>query len=108
MRDVDAAAIPLHLSQLESLINRGMADALRWAEVYKVTEQIGRTKEREYKRLVTTEKTMTVDQELALIGQIEHIVKDNVTNRDEIAAVHRAIARFGVVETGRADSGTGH
>src|SRR5262245_58157373 len=37
MRDADTAAIPLHLSQLESLIHRGMADALRWAEVYKVT-----------------------------------------------------------------------
>lgn len=108
MAEHDGVNTAYHLSRLESLISRGMADALRWAEVYRVTEQIGKTKEREHKREAVLRQTMTVEEVLALIGQLGQIIRDNVSNAEEVNAVHRQIARFGVVEVGGSDSAAGH
>mgnify|MGYP007040718961 FL=1 len=107
MADNDPAGITFGLSTLEGLINRGMADALRWAEVYRVTEQIGKTKEREHKRLVQAQQMISAEQLLAMLGQIADAARRTITNKDELQAFATTLNGFGVVEVGRPHSG-GH
>lgn len=91
------------LSTLESLINRGMADAIRWAEVYRVTEQIGKTKEREHKRMVAAQQMISVEQFFAIVGQIADAAKRTITDKSELKAFAAALNQYGVVEVSRDD-----
>ena len=105
MADGDRLAIGGALTTLESLINRGMSDALRWAEVYRVVEQIGKTKEREHKRLLQAGQMVTSEQLLAILGQIANAARDTITNRDELRAFSRTLGQYGVTDVGTTDRG---
>lgn len=107
MASGNQAGIAFALSALESFINRGMADALRWAEVYRVTEQIGKTKEREHKRLVQAQQMVSAEQLLAMFAQIADAAKRTFTNKDELRSFAQTLNGFGMVELGRPDNG-GH
>ncbi len=107
MASGNQAGIAYALSSLESLINRGMADALRWAEVYRVTEQIGKTKEREHKRMVQAQQMVSAEQLLAMFAQIADAAKRTFTNKEELRSFAQTLNGFGLVELGRPDSG-GH
>lgn len=107
MADKDGAATQQWLASLESLIGRGMADALRWAEVYRVTEQIGKTKEREHKRMVQAQQMISAEQLLAMLGQIADAARRTITNQDELRAFASVLGRFGVAESRGTDS-AGH
>ena len=108
MADHNGTDTAYHLFQLESLINRGMADALRWAEVYRVTEQIGKTKEREQKRLLATSQMISVEQFLAMLGQIADAAKRNISNKEELINFSKALNAYGTVATSGNDLGAGH
>lgn len=111
MRDAmarrDAVATQSALASLENLINRGMADALRWAEVYRITEQIGKTKEREHKRMVQAQQMISAEQLLAMMGRIADAARRTITNQDELRAFAATLNAFGLVESSQPDNG-GH
>lgn len=98
MAKKDGAMISDSLTRLDRLIHRGMADALRWADIYRVTEQIGKTKEREHKRLVQASQMMSTEEVLGMIGLIARAIKENVSNRRDIAAIMQALEGFGLRE----------
>lgn len=104
MADKDGLSTAYFLGELENYINRGMADSLRWAEVYKVTEQIGKTKEREHKRLVQAQQMISAEQLLVMLGQIADAARRTITNRDELVAFSAALNGFGTVATSDNDS----
>lgn len=98
MRDRDEAGITASLVMLDSLINRGMADALRWREVYQVTDQIGKTKEREHKRLVQAGLMVSQEQLIAILGQLVNVAKATFTNQDEVRKFAAALNAYGVAD----------
>lgn len=100
-RATAAAQMSEALAQVESLINRGQIDSIRWADIYKVTEQMGRTKEREHKRLVQMQQMITAEQLLAVLGQIANAAKQTITNPAEFAAFSAALSQYGVVSVER-------
>lgn len=107
MSDKDGAGIASSLSELTGLINRGKADSLRWADIYRVTEQMGKTKEREHKRLVQSEMMHSTEQLLAMIGNLVDAANRTITNKDDLRAFQTAVNQFGLL----ADSariGNGH
>lgn len=87
------AEIGLRLKELESLLNRGLADSLRWHEVYRVTEQMGRTKERQYKREAVMQQNVTVEQFYGLLLRIADIAKTTITDGESLRAFVGAINR---------------
>lgn len=95
------------LGALESLISRGMADSLRWREIYGTLEQIGKTKEREHRRLVQAEAMISAEQFMTMLGQIALAAKQHISNQDEFKAFTNTINRFGLVNTDQLTDG-GH
>lgn len=87
----DASAIQLHMAQLDDLLKRGLADSLRWREIYQVAEQVSRTKEREHKREAAMQQHITVEQFYALLKIVVEIAAKTIPDRDTLAAFTRAI-----------------
>jgi hypothetical protein len=109
MADKDSAGIAASLSELTGLINRGMADALRWADIYRVTEQMGKTKEREHKRLVQSEMLYTAEQLIAMVGKIIDIGNRTITNTEDARAFAASLNQFGLLASGAGVEGiAGH
>lgn len=108
MREGDSAGITAALAGLESLINRGMTDALRWADIYRVTEQMGKTKEREHRRLVQSEMMHSTEQLLAFIGKIADAANRTITKPDDLRAFQAALDQFGTLAPGELIDTTGH
>jgi hypothetical protein len=92
-----AAQMTEALNRLESLINRGMADSLRWQEVYRVTEQVGKTKEREHRRLVQSEMVYTAEQLLAMVGKIVDAANSTIRDTEDRRAFQAALNQFGLL-----------
>lgn len=92
-----AAQMTEALNRLESLINRGMADSLRWQEVYRVTEQVGKTKEREHRRLVQSEMVYTAEQLLAMVGKIIDAANSTIRDTEDRRAFQAALNQFGLL-----------
>lgn len=102
----DTAGISASLAALDSLINRGMADALRWADIYRVVEQAGKTKEREHKRLVQMELVSTNEQVLAMLGIIADAARRSITRKEDFIEFAKVLDSFGTVLPGAtADAG---
>ena len=108
MSDKDGAGIASSLAELTGLINRGKADSLRWADIYRVTEQMGRTKEREHKRMVQAEMLYTAEQLLAFIGKIADAANRTITKPDDLRAFQAALDQFGTLAPGELVDATGH
>jgi len=108
MRDGDSIGVAGALAGLESLINRGMADALRWADIYRVTEQMGKTKEREHKRLVQSEMMHSTEQLLAMLGKIADAANRTITKPEDLRAFQAALNSFGSIAPGESIGNTGH
>lgn len=104
MRDRDEAGITASLVMLDSLINRGMADALRWREIYQVTDQIGKTKEREHRRLVQAGLMVSQEQLIAILGQLVNVAKATFTNQDEVRKFAAALNAYGVADVREAST----
>lgn len=96
------------LGRVESLINRGMSDALRWQDIYRVTEQMGKTKEREHKRLVQAEMLYTSEQLLAMIGKIADAANRSITKPDDLKAFQTALNQFGLLSDSAGTANAGH
>lgn len=96
------------LSRLESLINRGESDALRWQDIYRVTEQMGRTKEREHKRMVQAEMMYTAEQLLAMVGKIADAANRTITKPDDLKAFQTALDQFGLLADSAGTANIGH
>ena len=103
-----AAQMTEALNRLESLINRGMADALRWQDIYRVTEQVGKTKEREHKRLVQSEMMFSVDQLLAMVGRIVDAANSTIRDAEDRKAFQAALNQFGLLDGGARDTSRGN
>ena len=99
-RDRDVPQMAYALAQLQGIINRGLVDALRWADIYRVTEQIGKTKEREHKRLVQMSQMVTNEQLIALLGQIADVAKRTITNQTDLQAFAQALNSYGLADAG--------
>ena len=97
MAERDGGKTAAALSSLDSLINRGMADALRWTEIYRIMEQSGKTKEREHKRLVQTEQMHSTEQLLAMLGQIANAARESIRSKEDLDAFSAALNKFGTV-----------
>lgn len=96
------------LSSLSGLINRGMADALRWADIYRVTEQMGKTKEREHKRLVQSEMMHSTEQLLAMLGNIIDAANRTISKPEDLRAFQAAVNQFGLLANSERNTDTGH
>lgn len=108
MREGDSVGISAALASLESLINRGMTDALRWADIYRVTEQIGKTKEREYRQLVQSEMMHSTEQLLALLGKIADAANRTIRQPEDLRAFQAALNQFGSVHSSKPAGDTEH
>lgn len=82
----DTGAIGAALSGLHNLVNRGMADSLRWQEVYDVAECLTKVKEREHKRLVAMSQMITAEQFIGFIGFIVDVAKRTIKDQDQFRA----------------------
>ena len=95
MREQKEDEITFYFNQLGNLINRGKEDAYRWSDVYRVTEQMGRTKEREHKRMMMAQQTISYEQLLAILGRIADAAKQNITNKDELRKFAAVFSEYG-------------
>jgi len=96
------------LAKLGGLINRGVEDALRWADIYRVMEQMGKTKEREHKRLIASEMTYTAEQLLGMLGVLVDGINRTFKNPEEIKSFQTVLNQFGpLLGSGSADN-SGH
>ena len=103
-----AAQMTEALNRLESLINRGMADALRWQDIYRVTEQVGKTKEREHKRMMQSEMMYSAEQLLAMIGNLIDAANRTIRDKEDLRAFQAAINQFGLLADSAGASGRGN
>jgi hypothetical protein len=94
MQRGDRPAIAAHLRETEEYLTRGLADSLRWQEVYQVIDQLTRTKEREYRRLITMQQMVSTEQLIAILGQIAHAAKQTITNPADFRAFTKIIAVY--------------
>jgi len=99
------AAAGAALETLGKLIDRGTADVMRWTDIYRVVEQMGRAKEREHKRLIQMEQMITVEQLLAVLGQIADAARSTFSNPVEVETFAAALSQYGVVALQPIDSG---
>lgn len=81
------------LAQLDDLLKRGLADSIRWQEIYQVAEQMTKIKEREHKRLIAAQQMVSAEQFMAFIQFIIDVAQKTITDRDQLRAFSAEIDR---------------
>lgn len=79
---------------LGNLLRRGVADFLRWREVYDVIEHFGRTKEREHRRLVQMQQMISAEQFGAMILAITDAAKRSITDPASLSAFANELGKL--------------
>jgi hypothetical protein len=92
--DGDRVGIMDGLRRLEELATRGMADSLRWGEIYQVVESMTKVKEREMKRLVAMQQMISSEELLGILGQIAHAAKQSIRNPADYREFANTIAVY--------------
>jgi hypothetical protein len=103
--DQSPTAIRSAMGELDDLVKRGVTDSMRWQEVYGLTEQVGKTKEREHKRLVAMQQMISSEQLLAVLGQIALAAKQTISNSHDLQQFSKALSQYGILDTRVPDRG---
>ena len=90
----DTPSIADALTALQATIQRGATDAAAWDAVLSLVEQRRKLVERERRRLVDLQQTITVERALVLVGAIAGIIKAHVKDRATLAAISADLARL--------------
>jgi hypothetical protein len=92
IQDRDASKTILFMTELGEKLNKGASNHENWKEILHTIEQRERAVERQDKRLVDMNQTMTVDRALALIYQIGQIIRAHVQDRATLLLISNDIA----------------
>ena len=87
-----------HLTEIRRLIRVGLADWAIWDEVGSTLEMHRRLVESERKRLVDMQQLITYEDAMSLITFVGGLIKEHVSNENEIGAISAALAGFVVRE----------
>lgn len=90
-----------HLTTIEGLIVRGLADYAAWQDISNTLEQRRKLVESERKRLVEMQQMITAEQAMVMLAAIIDTVRRNVSDRGALAAISADITRLITVEAGR-------
>lgn len=83
----DDGAMALDIVELSSMVKNGKRHWAIWREIYNTTELLGRTNEREQKRLERLGMMMKRDDVLALFSWFVDMVRSHVTDEPTLAAI---------------------
>lgn len=90
----DAPRTTQALKELKLLLQRGVADHHRWREIYEVLEGMGRTKEREHKRLVAMQQMISAEQFGTFILVITDAAKRTIKDPQSLSAFADELAKL--------------
>jgi hypothetical protein len=90
----DGARLIASMGMLKNLLQRGVADFQRWREIYELIEGMGRTKEREHRRLVAMQQMMSAEQFGAFLVVITEAAKRTIQNKQDLAAFADELSRL--------------
>lgn len=79
------------MQELESVLERGLADTAIWSEIAMMTEQRRKLVESERKRLVDMQQVITSDRAMLLIGAVVDIIRRNVTDRRMLSGINHEL-----------------
>ena len=80
------------LGDLRDAIQKGLDDYAAWGEIQILLEQRRKIVESEQKRLVAMQAVITVEKAMLLFGAITDVIKRNVTDRAQLAAISHELA----------------
>lgn len=87
-----------HLTTIEGLIVRGLADYAAWQDISQTLEQRRRLVESERKRLVEMQQMITTEQAMVMLSAIVDTVRRHVSDRSALAAISADITKLITVE----------
>lgn len=87
------------LTALEDVITRGAADYAAWDEIASVIEQRRKLVESERKRLIEMQQTITAEKAMTLVQALLESVRQNVTDRQQLAAIQSDFVRLMTFDT---------
>jgi len=88
----DGEHVGLRLDELKQAIQKGLDDYAAWGEIQALLEQRRKIVESEQKRLVALQQVITVEKAMLLFGAITDVIKRNVTDRHQLAAISHELA----------------
>lgn len=94
MQRKDTVMIHQSLTDLESFIEKGVAERGLWQEIASLLDQRRRITESERKRLIEAQQTITAEKAMLLVGAIVGIIKSNVTDRAILAKISADIEQL--------------
>lgn len=88
----DHARVCLHLEDMHKLLDAGIKWDSTWVQVTDTMEQLRKMTDTEVKRRKELHQMVPVERVMILVAAVGQAVKRNVTNPDEVDAVHRELA----------------
>lgn len=94
MRQQDSATTILLIHEMTRLIDAGNKDYLAWAEITEQIETYRKLSESERKHQEAESRMVTAEQVMLMIAAITDIVRQNVTDRNQLSAISAGITRL--------------
>lgn len=90
----DAGKISRALTDLDSVLGRGLSDYTAWNELQSCLDQRRRLVESERKRLIEAQQVVTVEESMLLVSALLESVRRVVTDRKQLSAVQDEFIRL--------------